>query len=161
MISQYVASVSRVALLSLLVLASGCAMQTATSSGPRYEAQARQRTSRAQLAETLNRPGELPGERRATERAAPHLEQAFRVYEAALGPEHSWTARARGNLGMAYHGIGRNDEALALLEKSYADLLAQDLLGGFPSRRIVDGLAALYRDMGRPELAEQLAQGEG
>ena len=27
----------------------------------RYRTQARQRTSRAQLAETLNRPGELPG----------------------------------------------------------------------------------------------------
>jgi len=39
----------------------------------RYEAQARQRTSRAQLAETLNRPGELPGDLLAP--APGHLER--------------------------------------------------------------------------------------
>jgi len=46
----------------------------------RYEAQARQRTSRARLAETLNRPGELPGDLVAPapaqlERDLPELEQ--------------------------------------------------------------------------------------
>jgi len=46
----------------------------------RYQAQARQRTSRAQLAETLNRPGELPGDLVAPalehlERELPELDQ--------------------------------------------------------------------------------------
>lgn len=95
------------------------------------------------------------------DRAEAHLEKAFQIYEAGLGPEHSWTARARGNLGMAYRRLGRQEEALAYLEKSYADLRAQERLRGPPVRRIVDELASLYRDMGRPDLAEQLDPVEG
>lgn len=91
-------------------------------------------------------------------RAEGYLLKGFQIYEAGLGPEHSWTARARGNLGTVYHRLGRRDEALAYLEKSYADLLAQEQLRGLPARRIVDELAELYREMGRPDLAEQLVQ---
>jgi serine/threonine-protein kinase len=94
------------------------------------------------------------------ERAEGHVSKALEIYEAALGPEHSWTARARGHMGITYRRLGRNEEALVYLEQSYADLLAQDALRSPPSRRIVDELSALYRDMGRPDLAEQLVQDE-
>jgi tetratricopeptide (TPR) repeat protein len=94
------------------------------------------------------------------EEGEPHLRRGLEIYEAALGPEHSWTARTRGNLGIALARLDRHEEARSQLEKGYWDLFESGSMRQ-SIERFAEELTTLYREMGRPDLAEALAQQEG
>ncbi len=70
-------------------------------------------------------------------------------FERVLGPDHSGTLAARGNLAIAYRVAGRLDEAIPLFERSLADserVLGRDHSGTLAAR---SNLAGAYRVAGR------------
>jgi serine/threonine protein kinase/tetratricopeptide (TPR) repeat protein len=69
--------------------------------------------------------------RGAYEAAIPALQQSIALKQKALGADHPDVGRSEGNLGMAFQGLVRNEDALAHLDKSLA-LLEKGLGAGHP-----------------------------
>jgi CHAT domain-containing protein/tetratricopeptide (TPR) repeat protein len=70
-----------------------------------------------ETANSLNSLGALFLDMRDYDKAEPFLKRSLAIYEKTLGPEHFETAVPLNNLGMLYSTLGRNHDALTLMER--------------------------------------------
>jgi tetratricopeptide (TPR) repeat protein len=85
-------------------------------------------------------------------------DQAFRVTEQVLGPDHLRTALRLGNLARTYHALGRPAEALPLEQRALQ--ITEQVLGPDHPRTALrlGNLACTYHALGRPAEALPLEQ---
>ncbi len=80
------------------------------------------------------------------------VRQGLAIFEKALGPDHAWTALARGQLAACLFGLGRDREAAGLLASSLGVLESLDHAS--PTERFELLKDAEYLETaGRPDLA--------
>jgi tetratricopeptide (TPR) repeat protein len=91
-------------------------------------------------------------------RALPLRQSALVIYEAALGPDHPYTASSLSNLAATYWNLGRYTDALPLQERALA--ITEKALGpDHPETAIrLSNLASTYNSIGRAADALPLHQ---
>lgn len=85
--------------------------------------------------------------------AEAELREALRIREATLGADHWLVANTRVVLGTALAGAGRYADAEREMLPAYEHLLADLGPDHGRTRKAREGLAALYRSWGRPQVA--------
>jgi tetratricopeptide (TPR) repeat protein len=60
--------------------------------------------------------------------AEPAVREGLEIYVDALGPDHRWSAQARGNLGACLLGLGRRAEADGLIQSSLSSFRSPEAL---------------------------------
>ena len=91
-------------------------------------------------------------------KAEPLLQEALRIYQRVLGPEHPETAEGLNNLGALYSAMGAYAKAEPFFQGALR--IRQRVLGSEHSdtAQSLNNLAMLYRDMGEYAKAEPLLQ---
>ena len=89
--------------------------------------------------------------------AFPFLEDAMSIWNEAFGERHPETASLRANLGYLYKRQGRFEEALTCYRAAVGIFEIQPEPDADVLATLLNNLAALYREMGRLDAAQEAA----
>ncbi len=110
----------------------------------------------AEAASLVSQAGLYLIERAQYEQAEPLLQQALRIYEEVLGPEHPDTARTLNSLAILYQNQGKYEQAEPFYQRAL--WTRERMLGNehLDTADTLNGLAILYQNQGKYEQAEPL-----